>query len=177
MDVQGQIIDPGTEETLKRIYKEWLSRTYTNAAGYRVMLSLARSGNQIGVQEAHRPEVCYPAQGFKVIGKVEDGTLATPFGAIGVKRLTTNMEARVEPITYWITMADRVVRNQWDKRLVQLIAAWTGQTPGGLLFRVSSIDPNTDRAFDVQQKFVADLMASVSPEARRKLSGLAPPQP
>jgi hypothetical protein len=30
-------------------------------------------------------------------------------------------------------------------------------------------------AFAIQEKFVADMMASVSPEARRKLAGLSPP--
>ena len=30
------------------------------------MLSLARSGNQIGIQQAHLPEICYPAQGFTI---------------------------------------------------------------------------------------------------------------
>src|SRR5450755_1463447 len=62
----AQIIDPATAEQLKKTYKEVLSRTYVNAAGYPIMLSMARSGNQIGIQQAHLPEICYPAQGFKV---------------------------------------------------------------------------------------------------------------
>jgi hypothetical protein len=51
----------------------------------------------------------------------------------------------------------------------------TGGSPGGLLFRVSSIDRDSERGFAIQQKFVADMMASVSPEARRRLSGLGSP--
>jgi len=176
LDEGPQIVDPATEDTLRKIYKEWLSRTYVNEAGYRIMLSMARSGNQIGVQEAHRPEICYPAQGFKVLGKVDEGALATPYGPIQVARLTTSMGARTEPVTYWLTMADRVVRTPWDKRVVQFIAAATGQNPGGLLFRVSSIDPDSARAFAMQQKFVADMMASISPDDRRKLSGLTSPR-
>jgi len=174
LDESPLVIDPGTAETLRRVYKETLARTYSNKAGYRIMLSIARSANQIGVQEAHRPEICYPAQGFELIGNVKDGTLNTAFGSIEVRRLNTKMGARTEPITYWLTMADRVVRTQWDKRIVQFIAVVTGQAPGGLLFRVSSIDPNPDVAFAMQQQFVADMMATVSAEDRRKLSGLSP---
>ena len=85
------------------------------------------------------------------------------------------MGARQEPITYWLTMADQVVKTQWEKRIVQIRIVLTGESPGGLLFRVSSIDRDSERGFAIQQKFVADMMASVSPEARRKLSGLRSP--
>jgi EpsI family protein len=170
----AQIVDPATQETLRKIYKETLSRTYVNEGGERVMLSLARSGNQIGIQQAHIPDVCYPAQGFKTSG-IEDGELPTPYGSIPVTRLTATMGSRHEPITYWLTMGDQVVKDRWDKRLVQVRTFLTGGSPGGLLFRVSSIDRDSPRAFAIQQKFVADMMASVSPEARRKLGGLRPP--
>ena len=138
------------------------------------MLSMARSGNQIGIQQAHIPDVCYPAQGFK-IGIVEEGELLTSYGTIPVTRLTATMGARQEPITYWLTMGDQVVKTKWDKRIVQIRAVLTGESPGGLLFRVSTIDRDPAHAFAIQQKFVADMMASVSPEARRKLSGLRAP--
>ena len=174
MKERAQILDPATEQTLRKIYKEVLSRTYANEGGDRIMLSMARSGNQIGIQQAHIPDVCYPAQGFQTRG-IEDGELATPYGSIPVTRLTATMGARHEPITYWLTMADQVVKTKWDKRIVQVRTYLAGGSPGGLLFRVSSIDRDSERAFAVQQKFVADMMAAVSPEARRKLGGLRPP--
>jgi hypothetical protein len=37
---------------------------------------------------------------------------------------------------------------------------------------VSSIDPNTENAFAMQQAFAADLLANVPPGLRRRLSGL-----
>ncbi len=175
-DQASQIIDPATAELLKKIYRELLSRTYVNGEGYRIMLSMARSGNQIGIQQAHFPEVCYPAQGFTV-GAVEDGELMTGYGPINVRRLTTNMRARYEPVTYWLTMGDQVVKTQWDKRMVQIRVALTGESPGGLLFRISSIDKDSKGAFAMQQKFAADMMQSIPPEARRKLGGLTSPSP
>jgi EpsI family protein len=170
-DQVAQIIDPATDELLKKIYTEVLSRTYVNKAGDRVMLSMALSGNQIGIQQAHFPEICYRAQGFTV-GKVKEGELLTAYGSINVSRLTTNMRARYEPVTYWLTMGDQVIKTQWDKRTVQLRAVLTGESPGGLLFRISSIDKDAEEAFKIQQKFVADMLESVPPEARRKLAGL-----
>jgi hypothetical protein len=54
-------------------------------------------------------------------------------------------------------------------------AYWTGENPGGLLFRVSSIDGDSKNAFSMQQKFVTDMMKSVPSEARSRLAGLKEP--
>ncbi len=168
----GQI-NPEIEDMLRKIYAEVLSRTYVNKTGYKVMLSIARSANQIGIQQAHRPEVCYPAQGFKLRGEMEvGGKLTTYYGSIPVNRLTASSGSRVEPVTYWLTMGDQVVDSQWDKRIVQIRAILTRENPGGLLFRVSSIDGDPKGAFAMQQKFVADMMESVSAEGRSRLAGL-----
>jgi len=174
LDEPAQIIDPATKKKLEEIYRETLARTYVNAAGDRVMLSMARSGNQIGIQQAHLPDICYPAQGFQTTS-AQDDELPTAYGPIRVTRLTARMGARHEPITYWLTMGDQVVKTQWEKRVAQVRVFLTGESPGGLLFRVSAIDRDAAHAFAVQQKFVADLMETVPEEGRRKLSGLRSP--
>ena len=170
----AQVVNPQTKELLDSIYSQILTRTYVHKDGYRIMLSMAYGDDQRGGLQAHRPEVCYPAQGFRV-DSIADGQLATDFGAIEVRRLTTKLKSRNEPVTYWLTTGDFVIRNQWDKRMAQLRAAFTGQIPDGLLFRVSSIDEDAARAFAMQQRFAADMMSAVSAETRRKLSGLATP--
>ena len=111
------------------------------------------------------------SQGFK-LGKVEDGVLATSYGKIDVRRLITTYGTRNEPVTYWLTVGDEVIRSPLDKRISQIRLGLTGQIPDGLLFRISSIDADVDRAFANQQKFVADMMAAVPPAARKQLSGL-----
>ncbi len=172
-DQQAQVVNPQTRELLDTIYDQILSRTYVNKDGYRIMLSLAYGDDQRGGLQAHRPEVCYPAQGFK-LGKVEEGALPTSFGTIDVRRLTTELGARNEPVTYWLTVGDQVIKNKFDKRIAEIRLGLTGQIPDGLLFRVSSIDTDTARAFAMQQKFAADMMAAVPVETRRQLSGLSP---
>ena len=170
----AQVVNPQTKELLDKLYSQLLSRTYVNKQGYRIMLSMAYGDDQRGGLQAHRPEVCYPAQGFK-LGKVEDGVLATSYGKIEVRRLNTTYGARVEPVTYWLTVGDEVIRSRLDKRIAQIRLGLTGQIPDGLLFRISSIDSDEDRAFATQQKFVADMMGAVPPAARKQLSGLTEP--
>ena len=169
-----QVVNPQTQELLDRIYSQILTRTYANKDGYRIMVSLAYGDDQRGGLQAHRPEVCYPAQGFK-LGKVVDGALPTAFGDIDVRRLSTTLGARNEPVTYWLTVGDQIIRSRLDKRMAEIRLGLTGQIPDGLLFRVSSIDADTERAFRMQQKFVADMMSAVPASARKQLSGLTPP--
>ncbi len=167
----AQVINPQTQELLDKLYSQLLSRTYVNKDGYRIMLSMAYGDDQRGGLQAHRPEVCYPAQGFK-LGKVEDGALQTAFGNIEVRRLTTALGARNEPVTYWLTVGDQVIQTNLQKRIAQIRLGLTGQIPDGLLFRISSIDNSSARAFAMQQKFAADMLASVPVPARKQLSGL-----
>jgi len=173
-DQSVQVVNPQTKELLDKLYSQILTRSYVDKQGYRIMLSLAYGDDQRGGLQAHRPEVCYPAQGFK-LGTVEDGQLATSYGNIDVRRLSTNLGPRNEPVTYWLTVGDQVVQTGFDKRVAQIRLGLTGQIPDGLLFRVSSIDSDATRAFSMQQKFVADMMASVPPAARKQLSGLSAP--
>jgi EpsI family protein len=173
-DQSLQVINPQTQELLDKLYSQILTRSYVNKQGYRIMLSLAYGDDQRGGLQAHRPEVCYPAQGFK-LGTIQDGQLPTSFGAIDVRRLTTSLGARNEPITYWLTLGDTVIQTPLQKRMAQIRLGLTGQIPDGLLFRISSIDNDNQRGFQMQQKFVADMMAAVPPKERRELSGLAAP--
>jgi EpsI family protein len=170
-DTSARVVDPGTQALLDKLYSQMLSRTYVNEAGYKVMLSLAYGDDQRGGLAAHKPEVCYPAQGFTLLG-ITEAEVATPFGEIPAKRLTTSMGARKEPVTYWFAVGNAAVRNKVEQRLVEIKLGLTGQVPDGILFRVSSIDENTQRAYAAQDQFVADLLAAVSPESRKRFSGL-----
>ena len=168
----GLVVNPQVPDLVLKIYDEVLDRSYVNRDGDRIMLSLAYGSDQRGERQLHLPEICYPAQGFK-IETLSDGTLATSFGAISVRRFTTS-GTRQEPVTYWRAMAGHVVRNHFDQRVVQLHLLPNGQIPDGLLFRVSSIDRDPAHAFKVQQQFVADMMKAVQPDVRQRLSGLKP---
>jgi len=166
-----QVINPQTQELLDKLYSETLSRTYVNANGYRIMLSLAYGSDQRGALQAHKPEVCYPAQGF-IVRKNEAGLLSTTLGDIPVRRLFTTMGARQEPVTYWFTVGDKTVHGKLQKRVVELSYTLTGRIPDGLLFRVSSIDVDEAHGYKLQNEFVDQLLRTVSPAERKRLSGL-----
>lgn len=166
-----QVVNPQTKELLDKLYSQTLSRTYADGSGYRVMLSLAYGSDQRGALQAHKPEVCYPAQGFKLHELIQSA-LQTEFGTIPATRLFVTLGRRNEPVTYWFTVGDSAIRSAFEKRMVEFRYGLTGQIPDGLLFRVSSIDADQAHAFGIQDRFVNDLLQALPPVERLRLSGL-----
>jgi EpsI family protein len=169
--INAAMVDPQSKELLDKIYSQILSRTYRNTDGYRVMLSIAYGSDQRGALQAHKPEVCYPAQGFAMISEA-DAAIATPDGTIPVRQLQMVLGPRKEPLTYWFTVGDQAIQTAFDRRIATLKNIMTGRIPDGLLFRVSSIDSEARTAFSRQSTFIVDLMSAVSRPVRTKLSGL-----
>jgi EpsI family protein len=167
----AQVVNPQTQELLDKLYSQLLSRTYVDANGYRIMLSLAYGSDQRGALQAHKPEVCYPAQGFK-LHDLAQSLLSTKFGDIPATRLHASLGRRNEPVTYWFTVGDSAIRSAIEKRIVELRYGLTGQIPDGLLFRVSSIDTDRKRAYREQDRFINDLLDAVPQGDRLRLSGL-----
>jgi EpsI family protein len=166
-----QMVNPQTKELLDKLYSQILARVYVNDKGYRVMLSMAYGSDQHGSLQMHKPEVCYPAQGF-TLRTNEESQLMTPFGDIPARRLSTSLGPRQEPVTYWFTVGDEAVGSKLQRRLIDLRYGLTGRIPDGMLFRVSSIDPDQARANRMQDQFVVQLLQALSPEDRKRLSGL-----
>ena len=161
---------PDLQAKLDAIYNQVLSRTYVNAEGERVMLSVAYGGDQSDGTSAHRPEVCYPAQGFQVLGN-EVGTIDLDGRQMPVKRLQSRLGARYEPITYWIVVGDQVVTSGTQQKIAQLRYGVRGQIPDGMLVRVSSIGVDAKAGHALQARFVNDLVRSIDPERRVRISG------
>lgn len=164
-------VAPDVQAKLDRIYSQLLTRTYVSPAGYRVMLSIAYGGDQRDGTEVHKPEVCYPAQGFRLL-KISEDAISTTQGDIPVKRVITSMGRRHEPVTYWIVVGDQVVSSALEKKLVEIGYASKGLIPDGMLFRVSSIDGDETRAFHEQDEFVKDLISVFDPDVKARLAGL-----
>ncbi len=166
-----QLVSPDVQALLDKIYSQVLSRTYVNeATGQRIMLSVAYGGDQSDAGRAHRPEVCYPAQGFdisdrrQVSWQVADRSM--PIG-----QLVARQGTRHEPISYWFVVGDGVAISGTDQKLMQLRYGLRGVIPDGMLIRVSSIDREVDRAHALQREFVQSMVAQMPPADRLRVIG------
>jgi EpsI family protein len=167
------IVNPETAAILNRIYSQLLDRVYLNSTGSRIMVSIAYGDDQSDDSvQMHFPEVCYPAQGFQLQSNKRD-ILTVPNGTIKVRRLVTQFgDSRHEPVTYWTIIGDRQSLGGVDKKISEIEHGFKGEIVDGLLFRVSSINPDTAAGFQEQDQFVRDLVVAMSPAARLQLVGL-----
>ena len=165
-----QVINPQQKQMLESTYSDTLSRTYINRQGYRIMLSIAYGKNQSDALQLHKPEICYPSQGFMLLSK-DTGTLDLLGKPITAVRLQTKLGQRLEPITYWTMVGDHVTKGGIDKKLTEMRYALQGKIPDGMLVRVSSIDPGTQNAYQLQNEFAVAMVEAIAPEQRNRFAG------
>lgn len=162
--------DPAMEGKLNAIYSQNLSRTYVNESGVRIMLSIAYGVDQSDSMQVHKPEVCYPAQGF-VINSIAKGLLNVANKQIPVTYLDTAMNSRREFVTYWILVGDEVVDGGMQRKLKQLEYGLQGIVADGLLFRVSSLGSAGEEEFLYQKEYIHSLLSSMGSNDRSMLIG------
>jgi len=170
---ETRVVNPQAAELTAKIYTQTLTRLYRNQVdGQQIMLVIAYGADQRDDLQVHYPEVCYPGQGFEVLSNTKL-RLATSFGLLPVRRMETRQGAnRNEPVTYWAMLGDQVVLDGMQKKITEMRMGWAGTRADGLLFRVSTIDPQSQHAFATQTRFITDLLDHLSAADRHRLSGL-----
>src|SRR5438477_3437226 len=157
---------------LDRLYSQVVNRAYVNDAGEMVMLTIAYGGDQSDALKAHRQEKCYSAQGFEVHA-LEHGRLDAAGRSIPVTRMVAVRGDRVEPVTYWFTMGERVVLGRVERLRAQLASGLRGHMMDGMLVRVSSLSSASDAAgaFVTQQSFATALFSAIPAAAAARFVG------
>ena len=163
---------PDVQANLDRLYGQVVARTYVNSKGERMMLTIAHGGDQSDALKAHRQEVCYRAQGFQIRG-LEQANLSTAGRDIPVTRMLAVRGERSEPVTYWFTMGDRVVRGRFERLAVQLRNGFRGRITDGMLVRVSSLSTEPRAAYAAQDAFMDAIIAAVPNGEAARLVGAA----
>jgi EpsI family protein len=174
-------VDPARnadEPSMDRPYDDVLMRTYGNARGDVILLTLAYGRNQRQEVKIHRPDVCYTAQGFQLIRRsnVEFPVVALPNGRrVEGMRMLVSAPGRTEAVSYWIRIGDVFTDNAWAIRYHIFQQGISGRIVDGMLVRASQIVSGPDEAatdrYQLQEQFLADLVRALPPTARRQLVG------
>ncbi|MGH6648088.1 exosortase-associated protein EpsI, B-type [Aquabacterium sp.] len=168
--------DPTVQNKLDTLYSETLNRTYINGQGQRIMLSIAYGRNQNSESTAaHRPEFCYVAQGFAIRGFGKD-QVTLPAHVLKVVRLEAQVDRRIEPITYWVTLNEEASTPGIDRKLQQLRYGLQGFIVDGMLMRISSLAdaraPSGGKPdYHLHDRFIADLEKAMSKGSRPRFFG------
>lgn len=171
-DIRPLLPDPELQKRLDALYTQVLARTYVNASGEHVMLSIAYGSDQSSEATAvHRPEFCYGAQGFRVTGA---GTteLQLPGVRLPLQRLLTQQGTRHEPVMYWVTLDTTATLPGIGRKLAQLDYGLHGKIADGMLVRVSTIgDEDPQVQFETQKRFLTELHAAIPEGVRKRYFG------
>jgi EpsI family protein len=169
--VPVQLVSPDQVELLNKLYNETLSRTYVNrSSGERIMLSVAYGGDQSEGTRAHLPEVCYPAQGFQIMSR-QRTTFTAADRAVPVQQLLTKLGGRIEPVSYWVVVGERVALSGPQQKLAQLAYSVRGIIPDGTLVRVSNIDADAAKSYALHESFVREMAAAIPQDRLTRVVG------
>ena len=166
------IVNPQQKLMLDKLYSNTLSRTYVNKQGYQIMLSIAHGKGQKDGLEIHKPDICYPAQGFEITKRQQ--TLLQlkktdePLHAI---QLLTQNKSRTEPLIYWTLIGSNVFTSRIEKKYIEIKKAFNDEIPDGMLVRISSIDKDEGNALAMQTAFAKSWFESGDMAANRYFFG------
>jgi EpsI family protein len=127
------------ERSNHRPYDEVLMRTYADARGRSVMLALAYAAQQRQEVKIHRPDLCYPSQGWRVSAWSEQPLALRRHSGEPVNgvRMLTRRGTQLEAVVYWLRTGDSYGQAMWDGRLAILRHGLRGHLPDGMLVRAS----------------------------------------
>jgi len=169
--VQPVIPDPVSEAALAALYSQTVARTYVNAKGELIMLTVAYGDDQNSESSAaHRPEFCYSAAGF-VISNLGVSDVDLGGHTVQTRHLKGVMDRRQEFITYWVTLDEKATLPGVGRKLAQLSYGLRGQIADGMLVRVSSLSDDPETAYELQRRFLKQLYDQVSPTFRARVFG------
>lgn len=162
---------PQGEDAEDRSYDAVVTRHYTSAVDLPIMLLIAYGRAQTGSTQLHRPEVCYPAAGFKlqmwphVQLRLQGGTV------VSARTLTAQATGRTEQILYWSRVGNEFPLSSTDQRLAVLRQALRGASPDGALVRISTIAVDHRRAMETLGIFARALLTAGGPRSSALLTG------
>jgi EpsI family protein len=158
-------VNVSTDTSINQPYNQSELRTYANAAGQRLYVAVAWGRKQRQEVKIHRPELCYPAQGFQVLS-LQDLTfpLRTPQGepVVGKRMLARDRNGQLEAVSYWIRIGAVYSDSAWRTRWHILNEGLAGRIPDGVLVRVSQrVADQSDLAavYKRQEDFAAQLVS------------------
>ena len=163
------LVLPPADQLRDSIYSQLLTRTYMRDGQAPVMLLIAYSGAQDGTISVHRPEVCYPASGYRLTLSEPHQVSLAPGLSVPSRAIIAETEVRREQLIYWTRLGSHFPTRWFDQHLAVAAENFAGMIPDGVLIRMSSTGPGDQ--FAVLDGFARDLFRAVGLRMRQVLLG------
>lgn len=152
-------------------YDQLAVAQYLAADQHGVTVVLAHGAAQSPATQLHRPEICYPASGFKILMQ-QEMSLELAGRTIPVGILAAQRASRLETVLYWTRIGRSFPLGIWEQRIALAAGAFYAKGQDGLLVRFSTrgID---QAALARLERFAVDFVAAQDAAQQRFLLGLA----
>lgn len=170
-DSTSGLVLPPPDQLARLLYDQQVARSYTSPDQLPVMLLLAYGSSQSGMLQIHRPEICYPASGFKL---TETEVTSIPLSGnreLKSRSFIANSDTRVEQVLYWTRIGDLVPTGWWSQRLAVVRSNLHGTIPDGLLVRLSTVSNDAAQAQATLKTFARAMIEAMPMASRRMLIG------
>jgi EpsI family protein len=166
------IVMPPPDELSDRLYSHTLTRYYYADNAAPIALLIAYSNVQDGLLQLHRPEICYPASGYKLTETQVSPLDLGRGSSIPVRTFTADGVSRNEKVLYWTRLGEDIPTSWAAQRWAVAKANLEGNIPDGILVRVSTESSDTlERSMQTLTSFSRMMLASVTPDVRKLLIG------
>lgn len=135
-------------------YDQVLTRVYGAPGLPDIMLLIAYGSAQGGGLQLHRPETCYPGQGFRLSDFAQWQVRPGRDQVFASQAFTATRDERIERLVYWTRIAHSFPLNTVQEYRAIFGSLLAGLVPDGILVRISTIGadiPASDRALQTFQ--------------------------
>ncbi len=170
-DANGGVVLPPPDQLAQLTYNQQVARTYVADDKLPVMFLMAYGNSQTGMLQIHRPEICYPASGFKLSETSESRWPWLQGHEIPVRRFTAHSDTRVEHVMYWTRIGYELPVSWTEQRIAAMRNSLAGYIPDGLLVRISVVSEDAVQANQTIDLFGRMMLTAIGQQGRAKLLG------
>ncbi|MBB4857390.1 EpsI family protein [Novosphingobium chloroacetimidivorans] len=165
------LILPAGDELSQKLYDQVLTRVYQADGLLPIMALFAYGSVQNLSLELHRPEECYPQQGF-TITEPQPVPLVMSEATIPASVLTARRaNGYVEQVLFWSRIGTHFPESRTAQSILVARENFAGRVPDGLLVRLSVPTPDLPLGLQAARSFTAELDHALSPRGRTIVFG------
>ena len=167
------LVLPPPDQLARLLYDQQLTRTYSAPEQLPVMLLMAYGSSQGGMLQIHRPEICYPASGFR-LSETRVTTIPLDKGhSVAARSFTGSSDTRNEQVLYWTRIGDMLATSWGGQRIAVVRHNLEGSIPDGLLVRLSTVSDDAAQSQATLKLFARTMLAELPLARQRMLIGSA----
>ena len=161
------VVVPPNDPVLNALYRQQLTRVYSDGKNPPVMLLMAQNGTQTGFLQVHRPDFCYRASGYQ-ISPVTPHPIDVGSEVIPASMMDASAGGPTEHVVFWTRVGNRIPTSWTQQKLVVAEQNLRGIIPDAILVRLSIVSEDGDAARAAIDSFVRAMLEAI-PATRRSV--------